>query len=201
MSWQPPYLHQLHGPDGATVRSIVDDLQRYLRNPTMSNGATVEGDLTVAGNLSVGGNLTVGGKTIPRGIVAKQTLTADGAILSADGVTDMAVSNVPVIQGHTYAIHLHAEVTFADLGFTNDRWVLNCRLNGVMIDRFYNLMPAQAGNTSITADATVYWVAPTTQSTDDFDVFADEVAGDATIQLRGSATTPRTLTVIDLGVL
>lgn len=200
MTWEAPFVHQLQGPDGPTVRSILDDLRQFLLNPSFPNGLSV-GDGVSTYNPATGVKSQVAMKEVPRGIIAQQVLTADGASLTASAATDMALNNVPVVKDHTYAIHLHSEVTFSDLGFAGDRWYLECRLNGVALDRLANLMPGLAGNTSITVDATVYWVAPTTQSTDDFTVFAVEQAGDANIQLRGAATARRTLTVIDLGVL
>jgi hypothetical protein len=50
-------------------------------------------------------------------------------------------------------------------------------------------------------DGTVYWVAPTTQATDDIRIAGLEQSGSSSLVLTASATLPRYLTIIGLGVI
>jgi hypothetical protein len=140
------------------------------------------------------------GNSLPRGIsgLPRFTSQADGALLSADSVTDMVLSNVPHISGHLYRFYLHSEVTFADLG-TTGRWIIVLRDgSGTVVGRFCNLMFAVGGTLQTDINAWVEWEAPS-NGTEDFDVFADEVAGASTIQFRASAVSERYLTVEHVG--
>lgn len=127
------------------------------------------------------------------GIVAQQKLTASGAGISADGLTDFVLNNVSVVQNHVYAIHLHSQAQLDTTGL----WNIGLRVNGVATDHFFTV--GQFGTASSTFDSTVYWLAPTTQATDDFTVFADEISGTSTLTFTASATQTRSLTIIGLG--
>jgi hypothetical protein len=153
-----------------------------------------------AATVGAGADIRIGNESLPRGIIRQQQLTTDGAVFNADSVTDMVLTNVPVIGGRTYEIHLHTEVSFASLDVTA-RWILETRINGVVLDRFANLMPAVGGTTQLSVDASVFWTPTLTAETDDIDVFANELTNGADIQLRGSATSTRILTLTDVGVI
>lgn len=132
------------------------------------------------------------------GIVDQFEATANTAALTADTATDMVLNNEPVVAGRTYAFHLH---TWANLSAATGDWDLMLRVNGTIVDRL-----AYVQNTAATAenrllDGWCYWTAPTTQATDDFDVYANEVAGTANLTLLASATGKRTFTMHDVGVL
>lgn len=135
---------------------------------------------------------------LPWGVVAQQVETTNDGGHSADTATDFALSNVPVVAGRLYAIHMHSDVLFASVD-VNARWVLRLRLNGSNIAVFEDLEPRVGGNSRRVSDATCYWEAPTTQATDDFDVFADEIVNGADITLEASATNPRWFTITDIG--
>jgi hypothetical protein len=144
---------------------------------------------------------TIPSYAIPRGIIDQQPETTNDGPHSADAATDFALNNVPVIAGHTYALHLHTDLAFASVDVAS-RWVLRLRVNGSNEAVFEDCEPRVGGVTRRMVDATCYWVAPTTQATDDFTVFADEVAGaGADITLEASGTNPRWFTISDCGVL
>lgn len=144
--------------------------------------------------------------TMPRGVIAQQVLTSDSAVFSADATSDLALTNVSVVQNHVYAIHLHT-MTRLEPG-TIGWWSVSVHANGTSIGRAAELTvnPAQTGTADQqinrdVIDATIYWTAPATQSTDDFDVRVVEQYGSYTLQFIGTPTTPRTFTITDLGVI
>lgn len=133
--------------------------------------------------------------SFPRGIDRRQELTANSAGYTVDTTTDMALSNVSVIGGRTYEIRLHSQWGLSAAG----TWRLECHLNGVMIGEFGWASATAAIQDSV--DGVVHWTPATTADTDDITVVANEVTGAATLTLQADATTPRTLTVKDVGVL
>jgi hypothetical protein len=137
---------------------------------------------------------------LPWGVVARQTITANNGGHSVDTATDFALNNVPVVAGRLYAIHMHTSTLFSSVDVTA-RWVLRLRLNGANFAVMEDLEPRVGGDSRRMSDATAYWVAPTTQATDDWDILADEIVNGAVLTLEGSATNPRFFTITDLGVL
>lgn len=129
-----------------------------------------------------------------RGIVARQVLTSSGSGLTASGLTDMVLNNVPVVAGRLYGIRLHSHFTITSAA----RWDMYVRLNGVDLD----LLMTHEGTaaTDATREGMVTWEAPTTQATDDFTVFANELTGTSTLTLFATAGLPRTFEIFDLGV-
>lgn len=188
-------LHFIGG--GGATRTF--DLTIDTANFVGRDSATLE-LVSEAQDGSFPADIGFNGESLPRGVsgLPRFRSTSDGALLSGDSVTDMTLSAVPHIEGHLYRFYLHTEVTFADLS-TTGRWILVLRDgSGNVIDRFTNIMPAVAGTTQLTVNAFVEWEAPSS-GTEDFDVFADELAGASTIQLRAGATSSRTLTVEHVG--
>jgi len=128
-----------------------------------------------------------------RGIVGTPfTSAASAGPYSADGTTDMVLTNMPVIAGRTYAFHLH---TYASLSGAAT-WHLTLAVNGTHVGRLGTV----TSTASLPVDGTVYWTAAATQATDDFAVFVDEVSGTETLSLNGAASVPRTFTMLDVGV-
>jgi hypothetical protein len=138
--------------------------------------------------------------SFPRGIIRQQVLDTSNGAHSADATTDFSLTNVSVVAGRTYAIHLHSRCLIGSLD-VNSRWLVRLRLNGSNLDLFEDVEPRVGGNTRRMIDATCYWTAPTTQATDDFDVFADEQAGDSAITFEASSVSLRTFTITDVGVI
>lgn len=186
-------------------------LSAFMRSPSPNicgieaRGTSV--DTTVAPEIILGATdntaleVTIGpldgGKRIGRGIIAQQVLTTDNGPHSADATTDMALSNIPVIAGHTYAIHVHSACQLA--GAAASRWIVNLFLNGVVFDRIDDFHNLTAATLNGVIDGTVYWTPSTTQATDDIDVRLDEISGTQTFELFGGGPPNRTLTVTDLG--
>ena len=127
------------------------------------------------------------------GLTALDFSTSNGSIFSVSSVTDMSLTNVSVVQDHVYAVHFHGTYQI-----TAGSWDIRARVNGAVIGRFYTTL----GQSNIgEVDGTVYWTAPATQATDDFDVQAEEIGGGGTFQLLASASDPRWFTVTSLGKL
>lgn len=134
------------------------------------------------------------------GIVAQQTLTANGASFSATTTTDMALNNVSVIAGRTYAVHVLSQYEHGSV-VANAAWSITLLINGALYRRMWITRPQNTGTMEGTIDATVYWTPSVTAATDDLAVQAVENIDGSTFQLTAGATFPRTMTLIDLGVL
>jgi hypothetical protein len=134
------------------------------------------------------------------GIVAQQKLTSNSASWAADANTDMVLNNVPVIAGHTYGVHAHIDVQWSSVD-VNARWVIRLRVNAVDNATIAHISPRVAGVAQLPVDALVYWVAPSTLSTDDFLIRVDMIATGASLVFEGSSTNPRWFTIFDMGIL
>lgn len=200
MTWQPPYLNELMGPDRGTLSSIFEDLVKFLQNPTFENGITI-GDAREVYNPATGVKTRPATGAVPLGAIRQQVLTTSTAAWIVDTDTDMTLTDVPVIKNHTYAVHLHVpHVRVASVAATA-RWDFNLKINGTAVDRFAVLQPGVTGIFRVPLDATVYWKPTVTAASDDLLVSADEIIDGADITLEGAADAKRTLTVIDLGTL
>jgi hypothetical protein len=143
--------------------------------------------------------LKVEGKTLGRGALRQFTGTGNNGPHADLAVTDMVLSNVPVIAGHTYEFRVH---TMAEITAVISQWILTFNVNGVVTDRFSKWRNPTAAAFDMMVEGTCRWVAPATQATDDFAVGIDEqTATAATCLLAGAGTVRRTFTVDDLGVL
>jgi len=128
------------------------------------------------------------------GGIVQQKLTTNAAPLVNTNPTDMVLNNVPVVAGCTYAIHLHTGVQPLAVGA---RWDLHVQVNAVDVGRVGIVNEDDVTD----IDGTVYWVAPTTQATDDIRIAGLEQSGSSSLVLTASATLPRYLTIIGLGVI
>jgi hypothetical protein len=132
--------------------------------------------------------------TMPRGIVALFSATANSTAFSVSTVSDMVLNNVAVVDNHWYGIHCHTDVSLSGAA----QWDINCRVNGTTIARFGH---TSGYPVSTFISSTVFWQATATQATDDFDVFCDEITGAVTCTLSATSTRPRWFTITDLGVI
>lgn len=126
-------------------------------------------------------------------VVKRQALTGNSATYTGDTLTDMALTDVSVIAGHFYGVHLHAQY---GLSVTTSEWRMECRVNGTQIGFF----DWAARSTQNAVDGWAFWTPGTTSDTDDITVFANQVqAGNLTLQAASDAE--RILTLFDFGVL
>jgi hypothetical protein len=133
------------------------------------------------------------------GIIRQQDLiVSESSAHSTSGLTDMVLNDVPVVIGHSYAIHLHS---LGSLSADTGTWRLLLRLNGSDIGCLDVVRNPSVAAVSMLADGTVWWKAPATQATDDFTVYAELQSGSTNLQLTASSTLHRTLTVADHGIL
>lgn len=142
--------------------------------------------------------LVIGVVSPQRGPLARVLRTSNTPNWAADSTTDMFLSEVSVVAGRTYALHLHASALHASFDI-NARFVLNARVDLTTVGRFDDFRTT-GGEFRRVVDSTVHWTA-TTEPTVDIDVFVNEVVNGSTLQLEGSSTVPRHLTIYDLGVV
>jgi hypothetical protein len=156
--------------------------------------------LQVSATSGTRAELELESKTIGRGALRQYVRTVGNDGPHADlAVTAMVLNNVPVIAGHTYAFHLH---TPSQVSAVISRWITTLNVNGVVVDRLTDWRNTTAAVHDQVQDGTCYWVAPTSQATDDFAVGVDEVtATAATCTFPSAATARQTFTVTDLGIL
>lgn len=133
-----------------------------------------------------------------RGIIAQFVGTGTNGPHTTTADTDMSRNNVPVVANHTYEIKLNCYVTATAAA---GQWGANLKVNGSVVDRFSVFSQEAATSRRHPFNGTVYWVAPTTQATDDFLVQVEDLTATCDITLQGGATDRRTLTITDLGVL
>lgn len=141
-----------------------------------------------------------GPNEIPRGVIATTgAITSSTGTMSGDTVVSgMSLSNVPAVSGRFMMWHFRAAY---DLNGASAIWSLYLRRNGTNYARLKQLRTDAAGDPRFDlVDTWVIYVASSTTNTDDWEVFADEESGTATLELFGSAGDAiRDLTLIDFG--
>jgi hypothetical protein len=183
------------GRDQAFVTAQSESFDGTV-NTRVNVGANI---LQVSATEGTNAELELESKTIGRGGLRQFTGTGNNGPHADLAVTDMVLNNVPVIAGHTYEFRVH---TMAEITAVISQWILTFNVNGVVTDRFVKWRNPTAAAFDSMVEGTCYWVAPTTQATDDFAVGVDEqTATAATCLLAGSGTVRRTFTCTDLGVL
>lgn len=194
--------------DGSVTQAIIAD--DAVGTPEIQDNAIVQAlmaDASVGTAELIDANVTTPKlandavtkeKTVAaRGIVRQLSLdTPPAAPYTGDTVTDMVLTNVPVVAGRTYGIHLHAEYDL-DIGST---YVIEGRVNGTVIDRFWRIEDEGTVQNEDTIDATIYWTPSVTQATDDIDVYVRGIAGFGALNFTGTGDCKRTLTLIDMSI-
>lgn len=166
-------------------------------------------DITTGYTIPVGARVTVLfapphqamiiGVVTPLGPIAQLIDDGDSGTHSVSAVTDMTLSDVPLVAGRTYGINLHSVVEWASLDVLA-RWAVILRVNTVQIDRLGDVHDAITGVSHYVIDSTVEYT-PDVTGQYDLDVFVSELVNGSTITFKGTATSLRKFTVYDHGVL
>jgi hypothetical protein len=172
---------------------------------TKQDASTVDAGVVVGptGAPGVDGDDGAPGSTGPAGAIdlvgAPLNITTAHAQMLASGlISGLVRNNVSVVSGNTYGIRTDFMLEWASVD-VDARWDIWCRVNGVNFDRFAVVLPGVVGNSLQPVRSEVLWVAPTTQATDDFTVYAELHTPGAPIIPSGSATLKRKLWIIDYG--
>jgi hypothetical protein len=185
-----------------------------FESPTQLSGNDAQMEMRSDDGVLTDPELCLLGRTMPRinrsgaGFV-KQTLSMGPSIapFSSTGnngphtgttVTDMVLTNVPVIAGEWYRFDL---LTQWLLSAAVGQWFLELRRNGAIIGRMARPTNLAAAALRDVAAAPFWWQAPTTGATDDFDIIATEASGAADLTLEGGAAFPRQFSVAHVGGL
>jgi len=140
-------------------------------------------------------------RPLGRGVVRQQVLDTAPGDYTTTTTTDMTLTNVPVVAGRLYAVHLHVRWTFASIAAAA-RWVLDFHVNGgTRLDTFDDIQFGQTGTYRGLTDSTLFWTPAVTAETDDLTIVATEATDGATLGLEATSTTLRTLTLSDWGKL
>jgi hypothetical protein len=174
--------------------------------PTGATGAT--GSTGPTGATGATGATGGAGPTGPAGpagatslVGAPVNLTTAGSLMSASAnISGLVRNNVPVVINHTYGIKVDFLLEWSSID-ADARWDIWFKLNTVNIERFAVIQPVVLGVSYQPVRSEVFWVAPATLSTDDIEVFAQNVVGGASITPSGSATLKRKLWIVDYGVV
>ena len=126
-----------------------------------------------------------------RGVVARQTLTANSSVFGGDSATAHILTEVPAFDDRLYVVHLKSEwvVTAGSI------WDLNLHDDNTLIDSMANINTA--GAISSDCDGAVLWEPSTGLHT--VDIRVDFIGGSGTFQLKGSSTSKRHFWVEDIG--
>lgn len=159
-----------------------------------------QGPTGPAGATGATGATGAAGPTGPAGstklVVPPQILDSASVPYSSDSVTDMFLSNVPVVSGgRFYGIKLVCTLEWSSVSL-DARWDIWADINGSAHRRLGVVEPHVTGQAFFPLNMEVYWTPTVTQSTDDITIRADEVVGGANI----SFVSGRALSLLDYGV-
>lgn len=162
----------------------------------------VVGPTGAAGTNGTNGATGATGPAGPTALVGDPVLIATSTSgLSASGaIVGLSRTNVPVVINHTYSLHADFAIDFSSVNNAAE-WHFWFRLNGVNLERFFICKPVVTGVSFQNIKGTVFWDAPATASTDDFDVYAQEVQDGAVITPTGASTLKRKFWIVDHGVV
>lgn len=185
--------------DGEIVGS---DLILTTRGGTPINAGEVVGPTGAPGVDGDDGAPGATGPAGPTALVGDPTLiaTSTPGLTTSGVIVGLSRSNVPVVINHTYSLHADFAVDFSSVNNAAE-WHFWFRLNGVTLERFFILKPVVTGVSFQNVKGTVFWDAPATASTDDFDVWAQEVQEGAIITPTGAATLKRKFWIVDHGIV
>lgn len=138
------------------------------------------------------------GQVLPVGPVRQLILTTSTASMGVTTNTDMAIESVPMVAGETYGFHLHTGVEISSVS-VDARWLINLRLDGNVIERFWDLNHRVTGVFHVTIDSTVYLIADTTDVYD-IDVQAQLSGAGSSVEFEANSVAKRSLTVTHVGV-
>lgn len=190
--------------DGSIVTGtvVVNDLILTTRGGDVINAGNVRGPTGAAGTNGTNGAAGATGASGPTTMLGDpiQITTATPALAADGAIVGLVRNNVPVIIGHTYGLFVDFTVDWSSVD-VDAEWHFWVRLNGANLEKVAVLRPIVLGVSLQPVKGVVFWDAPATQSTDDFDVFADEIVNGATITPGGSATSKRKFWIVDYGIV
>lgn len=180
----------------------VNDLILTTRGGDVINAGNVRGPTGAAGTNGTNG---AAGATGPAGATTMlgdpvQIATSTSALTASGVIVGLARTNVSVVIGHTYGIFVDFDMDWSSVD-VDAEWHFWVRLNGANLEKFAILRPIALGVSLQKAQGVVFWDAPATLATDDFDVFAQEIVNGASITPTGSATSKRKFWIVDFGVV
>lgn len=192
--------------EGNAIVSGVVDGSGHLQL-TKFNTNVVDAGVVVGATGAAGTNGTNGatGPTGPAGPttmigVPVQVATATADMTASGLVVGMARNNVPVVAGRTYGIKVDMAMEVANASAAA-RWDIWVRLNGSNLERIQVIQPAVVAVAYVHVFGEIFWIAPTTQSTDDFTVYAEQVVSGSNLGPAGASTLKRKIWVMDYGVV
>lgn len=199
------------GMTAAAMQAIVDDNiidgEIVGSNLILSTrgGTPIDAGVVVGpqGDPGVDGDDGAPGAAGPAGPTALvgdpvEIATSTGALNSSGAIVGLSRTNVPVVAGNRYGLKADFAVDFSSLANTAE-WHFWVRLNGANLERFFILKPVVTGVSFQNVKGEVFWIAPSTQATDDFDVFAQEVQEGASLTPTGAGTLKRKFWIVDYG--
>lgn len=181
---------------------VVNDLHLTTRGGDIINAGNVRGPTGAAGTNGTNGADGATGPAGPTTMIGDpvQIATSTAALGTSGAIAGLSRTNVPVTIGHTYGIFADVPMDWGSVD-VDAEWHFWVRLNGVNLEKFDIIRPIVLGVSLQRAKGVVFWDAPATASTDDFDIFAQEIVDGANITPGGSATSKRKMWIVDYGVV
>lgn len=186
--------------DGVVVDAHVSGDNLILER---FDGGTIDAG-SVRGPAGTNGTNGGTGPTGPAGPVAlvgaPLAITTAGSSISVTGtIPGLVRNNVPVVINHVYGIAPDFNVEWSSID-ADAEWHFWVRLNGANLEKFDVLRPVTLGVSYQKVRGEVFWTAPATASTDDFDILAERIDTGASFIPTGSSTLKRKLKITDYGI-
>jgi len=158
---------------------------------TVGSGAINNSNMFAAGVVDLAALVT----TIPRGIVARQELTAFSSAFSADADTDFALASVVVSSTRLYLVTLKSQYF---LNFTSGEavWTFDFYVDGVLTNSFHTIDRTSADRTYMCSS--ILWEP--TSGTKALKVRLDETNGVSSVTFEADANNHRAFWVEDIGL-
>lgn len=186
--------------DGAIVSAEVvgDDLILTHYDSSTTNAGDVRG---AAGTNGATGATGATGPVGPANLAGAPlaVTTAGSSITNSAVIPGLSRTNVPVVINHVYEIAPDFNVEWSSVD-ADAEWHFWVRLNGATLEKFDVLRPVTLGVSYQKVRGSIFWTAPATASTDDFDVYAERIDTGASFVPTGSSTLKRKLKIIDWGI-
>jgi len=138
-------------------------------------------------------NHTHATSTLPWGIVARQTLTANSSTFTGDATTDFALASVAVDAARLYRVCLNT----AWQASGDARWLVNFHVGGTLTARIGDINPSAAADGDGMLFGAFLWEPST--GTVNVDIRVDEITAAVDLLFAAGATSPRQFWIEDIG--
>lgn len=184
---------------------VDDHLYLITRAGAEIDAGVARGDQGPAGTNGTNGTNGATGATGPAGPMALVGLplnlsTGIGAMAASGNISGLVRNNVPMLANHTYGWNINFTIEFASVD-PDARWDIWMRENGVNWQQMAILQPGFGGISMHNVRGQIFGGVLSDISTNDYQVYAQNVVPGATITPSGSVTLKRDFWIVDYGIV